>query len=170
MSTNQETLTIQIIARDTGFDVAEVPFGDLALKEDLQWILRKYTQRQAQQRRTPLVERTLQAIIALWHLDVAKGREPNLKVGRVATAVNTLDTHLDGRGLTPVTARKVGGVARRDLGLETRRSSTYTRAFEIVPNRERLNTLRKRFGLEKDYVLSLVEALKRSNVTDFGTS
>lgn len=158
-----ETLTIEVIRTTGGFEIQSA-FGDRVFEEDLLWLLRCWEDRRHHTRVTPLPQRVLEGLIGVYELDRTRGRIPNLQVKRVAKAANFLDRRLDGRKADHFySARKIGGVLRRDLKLRTERVSPKldpNRPFWVVWDAERIKVLRDRFEIDDARLAILLNILR----------
>jgi hypothetical protein len=162
---------------------------DEDLREDVRRFIREYNQQMIVERGMTITSKVLEAICGLWFGDLQAGEGPVLTVKRVAKAVNILiDTeNQDENGAEPeedneedeepqpkgrgrqrmrpgrelrVTPKKVGNVARKELHLRTERDNTLGHAYVIVYEHQRVEALRKRFGIDEEWLRQIMATLR----------
>lgn len=127
---------------------------DEDLKEDLRGFMRQYNAQLIAERGLTLTAKVLEAIVAQWEIENEKDeahRDMSLKT--LAHRADQLmdfenlddDEEYQGRRLT---GKKVGEIARKQLQLQTARSSQVNGRYEVVWNDTRITGLRKRYGID----------------------
>ena len=151
---------------------------DEDLRGDLRQFIKEYNRQLIIERGMTLTARVLEALVGLWEMDLEMEEVPDTTVKRVAKAVNILiDTENRANGEEEiieeekdkprersVTARKVGEIARKQLHLRTERRSDQGRAYMVIYEADRVDALRKRFGLDDEWLGEIIGVLKRTMV------
>ncbi len=140
---------------------------DPELKEDLRSFIREYNRQLIVERGMTLTSKVLDALVGLQELSV--GLTQDLPLMRVARAANVLidvenrgqadeveDEGADRKRLTP---RKIGSIVRKQLHLQTERSGE-GRTFVVRWDELRVLALRKRFGIDEEWLGHTVGVLK----------
>ena len=87
-------------------------------------------------------------IVILFSIENAVG-DPDLTIQSIAEKVQKL-VAAEGYEDVRITPKRVGVVVRDELGLETQRgTTTSSRRYEVVLDRERLEVLQRKFGLDQ---------------------
>lgn len=145
---------------------------DEELQEDLRAFIKEYNRQLIVERGATLTARVLEALVGLYWMDIEDKRvPPNLTVKRVARAVNVLidfeneegqaeEDEEGGEQALRVKPKKVGEVVRKQLHLKTERRSDAGRAYVVLWDEERLEAMRKRFGVDKEALTQIIQVLK----------
>ena len=152
---------------------------DEELREGLREFIQEYNRQLVVERGMTLTAKVLEAVCGCWFGDLYSGRAAVMTIGRIGKAVNILidkeneESMVDSEGESAgggreekrrdegkkVTARRVGQVVRTQLHLRTERSSEQGRARVVVWDRERVEALRKRMGVDEDVLTGVIEDL-----------
>jgi len=153
---NQVTVALQTLIDDED------------LQADLRGFIQEYNRQLIVERGMTLTARVLEALVGLWKI---ANEEPVLTMKMIAQAVNTLiDTENDGardeneddkKRDKQVTPHKVGHIIRKQLHLRTERDPRVGRAYTVVWDENRIAALRRRFGLEDEWLDKVVQVLKK---------
>jgi uncharacterized protein (UPF0147 family) len=146
---------------------------DEELRRDLRGFIKEYNRQLIVERGMTLTARVLEAIVGLRAIANDDGMEPEpvMTMKTIAQAVNALiDSENDGdeededkrRDNKQVTPHKVGHIIRKELHLKTERSSQVGRAYVVVWDEARITALRKRFGLEDEWLTEIVKTLRQA--------
>jgi len=138
---------------------------DEDLKEDLRDFMRQYNAQLIAERGLTLTAKVLEAIVAQWQIEndkEEKARDMSLKT--LAHRADQLmdfenlddDEEYQGRRLT---GKKVGEIARKQLQLQTTRSSAVNGRYEVVWNESRITGLRKRYGIDDARLTDICAAI-----------
>lgn len=146
---------------------------DEELRGELAAFVKEYNRQLIVERGMTLAAKVLEAVVGLYELAIARGQqEPLLTVGEVTKGTNLLiDTeNAQGRQASTkgedetekkgISSHKVGGMIRKTLHLGTERDSRAGRAYVVIWDEGRITALRKRFGLDPDWVEEIVETLR----------
>ena len=149
---------------------------DADLQADLRQFIQEYNRQLIVERGMTLSAKTLEALCGLWFGDLNDNRVPELSMKRVAKAVNTLiDYENEGAGegdaeteeqrrggdeRPRVTPKKVGEIVRKQLHLRTERRSDQGRAYVVIWDAERVEALRRRFGLDEEWLADIMKILR----------
>jgi hypothetical protein len=147
---------------------------DADLQGDLRAFIQEYNRQLIIERGMTLTAKVLEGMVGLYEMEKSNGVEPLLTMGQIARAVNVIiDTENRGEQAQEadedgkrkqITPHKIGQIVRKQLHLRTERSSHSQagRAYIVVWDAERIQALRKRFGLEDDWLEEIVEVLRRA--------
>ncbi len=144
---------------------------DERLRERLRSYLMEYHQKIVGQRGLTLAAKVLEALVVLDEAqasDNLERKQRDLSVNTIADKVNQLidfenwgeEDYVKGRtlkGKEGVGSRKVGYILRDDLQLETERQSKFNGRYCVVWDGPRVKSLRKRYGLDDDRLVDLLE-------------
>jgi len=149
---------------------------DDELRESLRQFIREFNAQMVTERGMTLTAKTLEAVCGCWFMDLYDGRDPDMRMKRIADAVNILideenagesgdDDEDDGGGRTQVAARrvtpkKVGEVIRKQLQLRTERRTEAGRAYVICYDHERVTGLRRRYGITEEWLEDVIRTLR----------
>lgn len=151
---------------------------DEELGAELRAFIQRYNQQLIVERGMTLTAKVLEAAVGLYELECSNGSEPALTVGRIAQCTNILmDTENQAarrgdddeekksdKGIQP---HKVGGIIRKQLHLHTERGDKAVgRAYVVKWDPDRIGALRKRFGLEDDWISEIVKVLRQALYPD----
>jgi len=160
---NQVTVALQTLIEDP------------ELQGDLRTFIQEYNRQLIIERGQTLTAKVLEGLVGLYELEKGNEDEPLLRMGLIAKAVNVLiDTENMGeqkkemgdddgkKDKKQVTPHKIGGIIRKQLHLRSERSSRAGRAYVVVWDEDRIGALRKRFGLDDDWLAEVVNVLRRA--------
>ncbi len=147
---------------------------DEALRGELAAFVKEYNRQLIVERGMTLPAKVLEAVVGAYELRASRGEdEPLLTVGEVTRACNILIDTENAQGQAPkaegddagqrkgeVSSHKVGGIVRKVLHLGTKRDSRAGRAYVVVWDEARVTALRKRFGLDEEWVEEIVGVLR----------
>jgi len=141
---------------------------DVELLAELQDFVKEYNKQLIEDRGLTLVAKVLEALTVQWYLEQNKElRERDLSTLTITGRVNQLidfenfgyDDYLKKHfgDKKAVTDRKIGSVLRRNLQLQSMRSSVFNGRHVVEWNEERVETLRKRYGVNDERLVTLLE-------------
>lgn len=127
---------------------------DEDLKEDLRQFMRQYNAQLIAERGLTLTAKVLEAIVAQWEIE--NDKEEKTRDMSLKTLAHRADQLMDFENLDEdeeyqgrrLTGKKVGEIARKQLQLQTARSSQMNGRYEVVWNDARVTGLRKRYGID----------------------
>jgi DNA primase len=138
---------------------------DEDLLGDLKTFQKKYNEQLIAERGMTLASKVLEAVVAQAEIEKSKPEaQRDMTVNTIAGLVNDLinfenldeDEEYEGKG---VTSKKVGDVARKQLQLQTSRSSTHKGRYQVVLNEARIDGLRKRYGLDEERLETVIKTI-----------
>jgi len=144
---------------------------DPELQGELRGFIREYNRQLIVERGASLTARVLEAMVGLYYMDLEDKRiPPDLAVKRVARATNVLidaenedvDEEDEGgpEGNLRVKPKKIGEVVRKQLHFGTERRSDAGRAYVVMIDHERMNALRRRFGIDEAALKHIIQVLR----------
>jgi hypothetical protein len=127
---------------------------DEDLKEDLRAFMRQYNAQLIAERGLTLTAKVLEAVVGQWEIENEK--EEGKRDMSLKTLAHRADQLMDFENLDEdeeyqgrrLTGKKVGEIARKQLQLQTARSSQMNGRYEVVWNEARVVGLRKRYGID----------------------
>lgn len=147
---------------------------DVELRMQLQQFIRDFNAQMVAERGMTLTAKVLEAICGLWFMDLEDDHVPDLRIKRVAQAVNILldeENEEDGQDVEDdqdeqrtgarVTAKKVGEIVRKQLQLATERRTDARRAYVVVYDAQRIEGLRRRFGITEEWLNDVIRTLRQ---------
>jgi len=145
---------------------------DPELLAELQEFVREYNKRLIEERGLTLVSKVLEGLVVQYHLNqTAAEAERDLSTLRITERVNQLidfenhgyDDYLAKHLATDnkVTDRKVGSMLRKQLQFQSERSGRFNGRHVVVWEEERAQALRKRYGLDDDRLVNLLEIVNK---------
>lgn len=145
---------------------------DPELLAELQEFVREYNKRLIEERGLTLAAKVLEALIVQFHLNQTTPVEDrDLSTLRITERVNQLiDFENYGYGEyiakhlatdNKVTDRKVGSVLRKQLQFQSERSGKFNGRHVVIWEEERAQALRKRYGLDDDRLVNLLEIVNK---------
>jgi len=145
---------------------------DPELLAELQEFVKEYNKRLIEERGLTLAAKVLEALIVQFHLnETTPVEERDLSTLRITDRVNQLidfenfgyDQYLDKHlgADNKVTDRKVGSVLREQLQFQSERSGKFNGRHVVVWEDERALALRKRYGLDDDRLVNLLEIVQK---------
>jgi hypothetical protein len=158
---NQVTVALQTLIDDPD------------LQGDLRAFVKEYNRQLMVERGMTLTAKVLEAIVGVYELEREASAGAMLTVGKVAKATNVLidtensgkdevEVEAEGKDKKQVNAHKIGHVIRKQLHLKTERSTAAGRAYVVEWNGERIAALRKRFGLDDEWMAEVTEVLRKA--------
>jgi hypothetical protein len=146
---------------------------DPDLQGDLRAFVKEYNRQLMVERGMTLTAKVLEAIVGVYELEREASAGAMLTVGKVAKATNVLidtensgkdevEVEAEGKDKKQVNAHKIGHVIRKQLHLKTERSTAAGRAYVVEWNGERIAALRKRFGLDDEWMAEVTEVLRKA--------
>lgn len=148
---------------------------DDELRESLRQFIREFNAQMVTERGMTLTAKTLEAVCGCWFMDLYDGREPDMRMSRLAEAVNILideenagetdeDEGQDNQARSPegrrVTAKKIGEIVRKQLQLRTERRTEAGRAYVVCYDHERITGLRRRYGVTEEWLEDVIRTLR----------
>jgi len=146
------------LSLDVGLPLAEALLT-LIEDDDLARDLRGLIQDYSRQRRMRLPAKVLDAVVGLQ--GKREGTRTSLPVKAITAATNILldaDDESE-KGENRITPRKIGSILRRTLHLATERAGQ-GRAYHMLWDQERIDALRRRFGMDDDRLQRTVQVLR----------
>lgn len=147
---------------------------DVDLKEDLRGFMRKYNEQLISERGLTLTAKVLEAIVAQWQIESDMKDRPEDRDVSLKTIAHRCDQLMDYENLDEdeeytgrrLTGKKVGDIARKQLHLQTRRSSQHGSRYVIVWHQTRINALRGRYGMDDDRLQDVINIIFAMDVRE----
>jgi hypothetical protein len=141
---------------------------DQTLRDDLSAFIREYNRQLIAERGMTLAAKVLEAIVVQWELESDRSVDKrDLSVKTVAGIANYLLDYENygleemmeaAKNREPLKPKSVGAIARTQLQLATDRTGPGGR-YAIEYNETRISALRKRYGIDDDRLVNLLEAI-----------
>lgn len=139
---------------------------DEDLREDLRGFIREYNRQMVVERGMTLASKVLEVLVAEHQIASDNGHAPDLSLTTLSQRVNAMidfenwgEDEGAKRGDRQVTPKKIGSTLRNQLHLRTERGESPRRGYQVIWDQARVGALRKRFGLDDEALVQVIQTL-----------